>query len=120
MLGGEGLARRYFKRLLIVVDGLLQVLGVLPADALSVGEPQVVLGGRPIFGIIAQVQANMTDAVKTLKDIMTDKKAPASARVSAARELLAVGIRSIEIEDIEMRVCEIKEILKRKITNESI
>ena len=44
---GEGFARPDFKRLLVVDDGLLQILGAFPADAVRVGGRQVVLGRWP-------------------------------------------------------------------------
>ena len=47
---GEGLAGFDLQRLLVVLDGLLQVLGPLAADAVDVGIAQVVLGSRPTFG----------------------------------------------------------------------
>ena len=53
---------------------------------------------------IALVQAGMSDAVKALQDVMTDEKAPASARVSAARAMIDMGLKASEIMDLESRI----------------
>ena len=63
---------------------------------------------------IAQVQKGMSDAVKTLQDVMTDSNAPASAKVSAARAMIDMGLKSTEIEDLEKRISDIEKILERK------
>lgn len=53
---------------------------------------------------IAKVQAAMTEAVDTLKFVMNDAESPASTRVAAARTILDLGIKSVEIEDFEERI----------------
>ena len=53
---------------------------------------------------IAHVQAAMSEAVKTLKEIINDDEAPASARVSAAKAVIDMGLKAIEIEDLELRL----------------
>jgi hypothetical protein len=65
---------------------------------------------------IAQVQAGMSEAVRTLQHVMNDKKAPASARVSAARTMLDIGIKAVEIEDLEKRVGEIEKLMEDQRT----
>jgi hypothetical protein len=57
---------------------------------------------------MAQVQAGMIEAVGTLRAVITDPTAPPSARVSAARTLLDMGLRSVEIQDIEERLAAIE------------
>ena len=63
---------------------------------------------------IAQIQNGLSDAVKTLTDIMKDNKAPASARVAAGKIMLDMAIRAIETEDLEARITKIE----RKFSNE--
>lgn len=53
---------------------------------------------------IAKVQAAMTEAVDTLKAVINDAESPASTRVAAARTILDLGIKSVEIEDFEERI----------------
>jgi hypothetical protein len=58
---------------------------------------------------IAQIQSVMSEAVLTLLNVMSDGVAPASARVSAARALLDIGFKVIEIEDLESRIEKIEK-----------
>ncbi|MGD0620911.1 MAG: hypothetical protein ABSA82_00345 [Thermacetogeniaceae bacterium] len=44
------------------------------------------------------------EAVSTLREIMLDKEAPTSSRVSAAKTILETAIKSVEIEDILTRL----------------
>jgi hypothetical protein len=62
---------------------------------------------------IAQVQAGLSKAVKTLKNIIDNENAPPSARVSAARVMIDMGLKAIEIEDLESRI----EVLEAKLSN---
>ena len=64
---------------------------------------------RAAFGqSIARMQQASSAAVSTLLKIMVDPNAPASTRVRAADSVLDHGIKSIEIEDIEVRVSELE------------
>jgi len=63
-----GLAGSYLKHLLVVGDGLLQVLDPLTADTVTVGVCQVVLGYRPFFRmgllrVYLRCLANMLDSL---------------------------------------------------------
>jgi len=60
---------------------------------------------------ISQLQQSTTDAVQTLREIMANKKAPASSRVTAARTVLDSSLKAVELEDLVARV----EALERKI-----
>ena len=53
---------------------------------------------------IAKMQTAMMEAVDTLKTVMNDPEAPASTRVAAARTILDLGVKSLEIEDFEERI----------------
>ena len=53
---------------------------------------------------IVQVQQTTSEAVATLRAVMQDPKAPASAKVSAAKVILEQALRGIEIEDLEQRL----------------
>lgn len=53
---------------------------------------------------VAQMQSALTEAVKTLKDVMENAKAPASARVSAAKAVIDMSLRSVELEDLLVRI----------------
>jgi hypothetical protein len=53
---------------------------------------------------VAQIQNAMTEAVRTLRDVMAESGATASARVSAAKAVLDLGLRGVELEDLMERV----------------
>jgi hypothetical protein len=53
---------------------------------------------------IAQVQHATGEAVATLRQVMQDPEAPASARVSAAKAILETAVKGIEIEDLAARI----------------
>ena len=53
---------------------------------------------------MAQLQQASFTAVKTLKEIMEDPKASASARVMAARTVLEMGLRATEVDDFGSRL----------------
>ena len=53
---------------------------------------------------IALVQAGMSEAVQTLRDVMSNAEAPASARVSAAKAMIDTGLKAAEFEDLAERV----------------
>ena len=63
---------------------------------------------RAAFGqATARLQQATGAAASTLLKIMVDPSAPASVRVRAAESVFAHSAKSIEIEDIEARVCEL-------------
>src|SRR5215510_7648941 len=53
---------------------------------------------------ITQVQRATGEAVETLRTVMQDPDAPASARVSAAKAILETAIKAVELEDLEARI----------------
>jgi hypothetical protein len=57
---------------------------------------------------VARLQQASGAAVSTLLKIMVDTNAPASTRVRAADSVLDHAAKSIEIEDIEVRVAELE------------
>ncbi len=61
---------------------------------------------------IAHLQQTAADAVKCLRDVMTDDEAPANARVSAARSVLEISMKAIELEDLEERLSELETLLE--------
>ncbi|MFP4477721.1 MAG: hypothetical protein ACLFOY_19345 [Desulfatibacillaceae bacterium] len=53
---------------------------------------------------IGRVQSLLAEALGTLGAVMADVEAPASARVSAAKTVLDVGLRAHEQESLEARI----------------
>ena len=57
---------------------------------------------------IAQVQRATGEAVETLRAVMQDPEAPASAKVSAARTILETAVKAVELEDLEARIAALE------------
>jgi hypothetical protein len=57
---------------------------------------------------IAQVQQATGEAVETLRNVMQDPAAPASARVSAAKAMLDTALKGIDIDDLEVRIAALE------------
>ena len=53
---------------------------------------------------IAQVQQATGEAVETLRAVMQAADTPASARVSAAKVVLEIAVKAVELEDLEARI----------------
>ena len=54
----------------------------------------------------------MTKALATLRQVMDDPEATPSARVSAAKVVLDLGLKASELEDLDERVAK----LEKKLT----
>lgn len=63
---------------------------------------------------ITTLQAACSNAVATLVSVCDDPDAPASSRVSAAKSILEMSLRSVEIDDLGVRVQALEELLKDK------
>jgi len=57
----------------------------------------------------AQLQRACSTAVKTLEEVMGDQEATSSSRVSAARSVLELAFKAVELEDLEARVTTLEE-----------
>lgn len=51
-----------------------------------------------------RLQQAASEAVTTLRDVMTDTTAPAPARVNAAKSVLELAVKAVEIEDLTARI----------------
>jgi hypothetical protein len=60
---------------------------------------------------IARLQQVTTTAVTTLEAVMTDPGAKESARVTAARAVLELAIRAVELEDLEARMVALEQVV---------
>jgi hypothetical protein len=93
--------------------GLIRRLRPFQLSRGSIGplfpSPQYPLGPRPeLVGDVVEV-----NAVVALKDIAQDVSCPASARVSAARTVLELAIKGVELEDLAARVEELESQVTR-------
>jgi hypothetical protein len=58
---------------------------------------------------ISRLQQTSTDAVNTLKSVMTNEEATASSRVTAARTVLEMAFKAYELEDLATRLEEMEQ-----------
>ena len=70
---------------------------------------------RMIDHHLLRLQRAAGSAIDTLTSICRDEDAPASARVTAAKEILATTLKARELEDIEERLVVIEEKIKEKL-----
>jgi hypothetical protein len=63
---------------------------------------------------IARLQQISSEAVSTLREVMKDKTAKGSERVSAAKAILEFSIKAVEIEDMAERLAEVEAILAQQ------
>ncbi len=69
---------------------------------------------REVVGqALANLQRTSSIAVSTLSEIMEDRSAPASSRVSASKAVLELAIRAVELEDVIKRL----EVLEGELNN---
>src|SRR5437868_9071496 len=57
---------------------------------------------------IARTQAATSEAVETLREVMSDKSAKGSERIAAAKAILDYAMKGIELEDHEMRLQDLE------------
>lgn len=58
---------------------------------------------------ITDLQPAIRESVATLRAVLADTEAPASARVSAARAIFQYALESMEIDDLNVKMAEIDE-----------
>ena len=58
---------------------------------------------------MGQLQGACSVTVAALTDISQDSNCPASARVSAARTVLELALKGVELEDLVVRVGELEQ-----------
>jgi hypothetical protein len=57
---------------------------------------------------IALIQQGMGGAAITMRKLMTDVNVPAAVRLRAAEAVVGLGIKGIEVEDIEARLSQLE------------
>lgn len=63
---------------------------------------------------VARLQQVTTQAVDTLEAIMIDTEAPASSRVTAAKTVLEMAIKGVELEDLSARIEALEKTIEEK------
>jgi len=68
--------------------------------------------------VVSNIQRSMGKAVNTLLEVMDDPDSPASSKVQAARSIIDVGLKGLELEDFELRLARLEEHLPRATRRE--
>jgi len=63
---------------------------------------------------IARLQQASSEAVNTLREVMRDKTAKGSERVSAAKAIIEYSIKAVEIEDMSERLAQVEAVLAQQ------
>jgi hypothetical protein len=74
---------------------------------------------RVVEHAIVRLRADAGGAAKALREIVDNSTAPASARVAAARTILEITFKSVELYDIEGRMDALEANLKRYAEKEA-
>lgn len=53
---------------------------------------------------ISQIQQASTEAVQTLRNVMANEDAPPASKVSAAKTVLEMSLKAVELEDLATRI----------------
>ncbi|HEY0080670.1 MAG TPA: hypothetical protein VGB73_18845 [Pyrinomonadaceae bacterium] len=65
--------------------------------------------------VIVRIQTDAAQAAKVLRDVADDKEASPSARVSAAKTIIELAVKAVEIGDVEARLEALEQhIIKRE------
>lgn len=59
---------------------------------------------------VSRLQQSCGEAVDTLRDIMNDTAAPHSSRVSAAKTIIEMGFKAVEMEELEARIEQLEQL----------
>lgn len=65
-------------------------------------------------GVTVQLQQITSQAVATLNEIMLDPNAPATSRVQSAKAIMENVYRSIELDDIQEQLDELRHLVAEK------
>ena len=68
--------------------------------------------------VVSNIQRSMGKALNTLLEVMDDPDSPASSKVQAARSIIDVGLKGLELEDFELRLSRLEDHLPRATKRE--
>jgi len=102
------------------ISDAAKVAGISEATALRyMKEPDFItayreLRAEAVTHAVAQLSASASDAVATLRAVASDEDAPASSRVAAARSILDLAIRGVELDGLNARVEQLEQLMKEQ------
>ncbi len=68
---------------------------------------------RIVSHAVTQLQRASGNAVKVLTDVMNDEDKPASSRVTAAKTVLDMAVKAVEIENLEARITDLERLIQK-------
>ncbi len=69
---------------------------------------------------MVRLQNDSEHAAHVLRDVADDKQAPAGARVTAARTIIELSIKSVELGDLQQRISSLEEYITKKNEQDAI
>lgn len=66
------------------------------------------------------LQAEASDAAAVLREVSQDKQAPAAARVAAARVIVGLAFKGLELGDLQDRIVSLETYIKRKADEDAL
>jgi hypothetical protein len=69
---------------------------------------------------MVRLQNDAEHAAKVLRDVADDKEAPAGARVTAARTIIELSVKSVELGDLQHRITSLEEYITKKAEQDAI
>lgn len=69
---------------------------------------------------MVRLQNDAEHAARVLRDVADDKQAPASARVTAARTIIELSVKSVELGDLQQRLAALEEYVTKKAEQDDI
>lgn len=70
--------------------------------------------------VIVRIQTDAASAAKVLREVSDDKEASASARVSAAKTIIELAVKAVEIGDLEARLEALEQHITRREAEDSV
>jgi hypothetical protein len=69
---------------------------------------------------MVRLQNDAEHAARVLRDVADDKTAPSSARVTAARTIIELSVKSVELGDLQQRLASLEGYVTKKAEQDAI
>jgi hypothetical protein len=69
---------------------------------------------------MVRLQNDAEHAARILRDVADDKEAPAGARVTAARTIIELSVKSVELGDLQYRLASLEDYVAKKAEQDAL
>lgn len=69
---------------------------------------------------MVRLQNDAEHAAKVLRDVADDKEATAGARVTAARTIIELSVKSVELGDLQQRIASLEDYIAKKAEQDAL